>query len=50
MILEHPNILGVINYHMLNETFKTAVPSSESDFLSVLRQVGFSSNNGNFKI
>ena len=48
MILEHPKILGVLNYHMLKGNFKMAVSSSEPEFLSVLRQVGFSLNNGNF--
>ena len=48
MISEQPNILGVLNYHMLNGTFKMAVLSSEPKFLSVLRRVGFSLNNGNF--
>ena len=33
---------------MLNGTFKMAVSSSEPKFLSVLRRVGFSLNNGNF--
>ena len=37
MISEHPNILGVLNYHMLKGTFKMAVPSSKPKFLSVLR-------------
>ena len=48
MISEHPKILGILNYHMLNGTFKMAVSSSEPKFLSVLRRVGFSLNNGNF--
>ena len=48
MIPEHPNILGVLNYHMLNGTFKMAVSSSKPKFLSVLRRVEFSLNNGNF--
>ena len=42
-----PKILGVLNYHMLNRTFKMAVSSSEPKFLSVLRRVRFSLNNGN---
>ena len=48
MISEHPKIFGILNYHMLNGTFKMAVFSSEPKFLSVLRRVGFSLNNGNF--
>ena len=48
MISEHPNILGVLNYHMLNVTFKMAVSSSKPKLLSVLRRVEFSLNNGNF--
>ena len=48
MIPEHPNILGVLNYHMLNGTFKMAVSSSKPKFLSVLCRVEFSLNNGNF--
>ena len=42
MISEHSKILGVLNYHTLNETFKMAVSSSELKFLSVLRRVGLS--------
>ena len=48
MISKHPKILGVLHYHMLNGTFKMAVSSSEPKFLSALRRVGFSLNNGNF--
>ena len=33
---------------MLNEPFKMADPSRATEFLSVLRRVGFSLNNGNF--
>ena len=48
MISEHPKILGVLNYTKLTGTFKMAVPSREPKFLSVLRRVGISLNNGNF--
>ena len=48
MITKHPDILGVINYHISIETFKMAVSSSGPEYLSVLRRVGLSLNNGNF--
>ena len=41
-------LVGVLNYHMLNGTFKMAVSSSKPKFLSVLRRVEFSLNNGIF--
>ena len=48
VISEHPNFLGVLNYHTLNGTFKMAASSSKPNFLSVLRRIEFSLNNGNF--
>ena len=48
MISEHPNILDVLNYYMLNGVFKMAVTSSEPKFSSVFRRVRFSINNSNY--
>ena len=48
VISEHPNFLGVLNYHTLNGTFKMAASSSKPNFLLVLRRIEFSLNNGNF--
>ena len=48
MISEHPNILGILNYHMLNRVFKMAVTSSEPKFSSVFCLIRFSINYCNF--